>query len=105
MKYIKPSLQSNDVTKITRDNASKIICEDVKKLYNINQNNNFIWHYETRNNAVNKNPKNGFYATEKFHKLSKDIKNMTLNDAKKYWKNNFDNNKNISQSILPLGFK
>ena len=93
-KYILPSI-THKVKKITRDNASAIIYEDIKRLYNINERINLIDRYDHRNNAVNKNPKNGFYATEKFHKLSKDIKNMTLNDAKKYWKNNFDNKKNI----------
>ncbi len=94
-KYILPSITS-DVKKITRDDAYKIICEDIERLYNINERINFMDRYGKRNNAVKKNPKNGIYATEKFHKLKKSIKNMTLKDAQQYWRNNFDNEKNIS---------
>jgi hypothetical protein len=97
-----PSITA-DVKKITRDNAATIICEDIERLYNVNERINFMDRYGKRNNAVKKDPKNGIYATGQFHKLKKVIKNMKLEDAQQYWRNNFDNEKNISfPSPLPF---
>ncbi len=101
-KYILPSITA-DVKKITRDNASTIICEDIERFYNVNERINFMDRYGKRNNAVKKDPKNGIYAIGQFHKLKKVIKNMKLEDANQYWRNNFDNEKNISFPI-PLAF-